>query len=107
VERITKVTVYLPGSPIGRQVVRRCIGIILFLFVFTLPLHFHPATESSQVSQECSCYYGGRTQLGPAPAPVILIPIYEVVLLDNRRAENPAAVVIESESARAPPPYSL
>lgn len=107
VERIRKAIVYLPGSPIGQVLVRRCIGVILFLFVFTLPLHFHPATESSQVSQECNCYYGGRTQLGPAPVLVILVPIYEVVLLDNRRAENPTAVVIESESARAPPPYSL
>jgi hypothetical protein len=106
-ERITKITVQLTGLSIRRQVVRRCIGVILFLFVFTLPLHFHPATESSKVSQECSCYYGGRTQLGLVPAPVTLVPIYEVVLLENRRAENPAAVVIESESARAPPPYSL
>jgi hypothetical protein len=99
--------VYVPGSPIGRQIVRRCLGVILFLFVFTLPLHFHPATESSRVSQECSCYYGGRTQLGPVPASVVLVPIYEVILLDNRRGENPAAVVIQSESARGPPLYSL
>jgi hypothetical protein len=83
--------------------VRRWIGAVLFLFVFTLPFHFHPATENPQVSQECSCYYNGRTQLGPIPAAVVLAPIYEVVFLVTRRTEAPAAVLVESESARGPP----
>jgi hypothetical protein len=103
---IRKINVYFIPAKIRRRVLPRCIGVTLFLFVFTLPLHFHPATESPQVSQECGCYYGARTQLGPAPAPVILVPIYQAVLLFKRNSENPAAVVIESESARAPP-YSL
>ena len=94
---------FLYLSTNGRGGVRRWIGAVLFLFVFTLPLHFHPATESSRLSQECSCYYGGRTQLGSAPAPVTLVPTYEVVFLVARGAEAPAAVPVESESARGPP----
>jgi hypothetical protein len=82
---------------------RRYIGAVLFLFVFTLPLHFHPATESSQISQECGCYYGGRTQLGPMPAPVVLVPASEVVLLVAHTTKTPPAVVAEAASARAPP----
>ena len=82
---------------------RRGIGVLLLLTVFFLPLHVHSATESSQVSQECSCYYGGRTQLGWAPACVTLVPTYEAVFLVIHRAETPVAVVVESESARAPP----
>jgi hypothetical protein len=95
---------FLPfPSTIGYRVLRRCIGVTLFVFVFTLPLHFHPATESPQVSQECGCYYGGQTQLGPVPAPFIFVHIYQAVFLVKRSSENPAAVAIESESARAPP----
>ena len=98
-----KVTVFLLPSGNRRCNARRWIGAFLFLFVFTLPLHFHPGTESSRLSQECSCYYGGRTQLGSAPAPVTLVPTYEVVFLVARGAETPAAVPVESESARGPP----
>jgi hypothetical protein len=83
---------------------RRCIGAVLFVFVFTLPFHFHPVAENRQVSQECSCYYSGRTQLGPTPAPVVLAPVYEVKFLITSRAETPAQIAVESESARGPPP---
>ena len=86
--------------------VRRCIGAVLFVFVFALPLHFHPTTEISQVSQDCTCYHTGRAQLGPALAPVILALTYTVVFLVARRSEIPAAVMVESESARGPP-YSV
>jgi hypothetical protein len=90
-------------SEVRSACVRRCIGAFLFLFVFTLPLHFHPATQNPQVSQECSCYYSGRTELGPPPAVVVLAPIYEVVFLVTRRAEAPAAIAVDSESPRGPP----
>ena len=82
---------------------RRGIGVLLLLTVFFLPLHVHAVTESSRVSQECSCYNGGRTQLGFAPAPVTLVLTYGVVFSVIRRAETPLAVAAESESARAPP----
>jgi hypothetical protein len=101
--RIGKANVYLFPSTIGRRLLRRCIGVVLFLFLFTLPLHFHPATESPDFTQECSCYSGDRTQLGSAPAPIVLVPIYQTVFLIDRSSEDPAAVVIASEAARAPP----
>ena len=82
---------------------RRYVGAVLFLFVFTLPLHFHLATESSQISQECGCYYEGRAQLGPTPAAIVLIPASEVAFLIADGTKAPPAVVAESESARAPP----
>ena len=85
---------------------RRWVGAFLFLFVLILPFHFHPATERSQLNQECSCYYNGRTELGPTPAPVVLAFTYAVAVLVAHRAEIPAAVAVESESARGPP-YSL
>ena len=56
---------------------RRWIGAIVFLALFFLPLHFH-FSVAAQVSKECSCVHGTRTQLGlnadvplVAPAPRI------------------------------------
>lgn len=43
---------------------RRYVGLLLFLTVFFLPLHFHPVTVTAQVTKECGCLYGSRTQTG-------------------------------------------
>jgi hypothetical protein len=83
--------------------VRRYSGIILFLFFFALPFHFHPVINTQQLSQECSCYCGGLSQLGSAPAKVVLSPVYEMFLATTPTATTAVAVTIESESARAPP----
>ena len=91
-------------SPVINAVyVRRCIGALLFVFVFALPFHFHPPSDISQLTQECSCYLSGRTQLGPTPAPVTLAPFYEAIVLPPSGAEAPALAVVHSESARSPP----
>jgi hypothetical protein len=86
--------------------VRRYIGIILFLFFFTLPFHLHPVIDTQQLGQECSCCCGGLSQLGSAPARVILSPVYQIFLASTAAAATAIAVTVESESARAPP-YSL
>jgi hypothetical protein len=85
---------------------RRWVGAFLFIFVLILPFHFHPATENLQLSQECSCYYTGRTDLGPAPASVVVAPACEVTFLLAIGTEAPASVAVQSESARGPP-FSL
>ncbi len=82
---------------------RRCIGVVLFVFVFTLPFHFHRPSDISQITQECSCYLSGRTQLGPTPAPVVLAPGYEAIVLPPSGAEAPASVAVHPELARSPP----
>jgi len=43
---------------------RRVVGLLLFLTVFFLPLHFHSVTVTAKVVKECSCLYGSRTQTG-------------------------------------------
>jgi len=55
----------MKSSASGR---RRFLGLLLFLTVFFLPLHFHPVTATVQVAKECSCLYGSRTQTGLATA---------------------------------------
>jgi len=79
------------------------IGALLLLFVFFLPLHFHPAHEDHQISHECSCYLGGRTQLGSAPLSPILLFAPTVFFIVVGKAEAPISSIVESASARAPP----
>ena len=102
-----KVTVFLPLSTRGNSKIRGLIGVVLFLFFFALPLHFHSATDSQQINQECSCQCGGLSQLGVGPAPVILALAYQVFFVPVSKAEIPAAIIFESESARGPPLASL
>ena len=102
-----KPTVFLPLSIKGRSKLRRWIGAVLFFFFFTLPLHFHSITDSRQINQECSCYCGGLSQLGAAPAPVILSVADELFFAPLYRTEIPVEVIFKSECARAPPPFSL
>ena len=85
----------------------RWIGAVLFFFLFALPLHFHPVTDSQQITQECNCYCGGLSQLGSAPEPAVLSIPHEAFFAFINRTEIPVDVVFESECARAPPASSL
>jgi hypothetical protein len=81
----------------------RILGALLLLFVCFLPLHFHPADETSQISHECSCYLGLRTQLGSVPSPPALLFAPEVSFITVSRTRALVSLIIESDSARAPP----
>jgi hypothetical protein len=82
---------------------RRWIGSVLSLFLFLLPLHFHPATDSQQITQQCSCYCGGLNQLGSAPRPAVLSIAHDMFPAYLSRTEIPLQAIVESECARAPP----
>lgn len=84
----------------------RLAGAFLLLTVFFLPLHLHFFTQTVQINDQCSCYYGGRTQVGLAPPLAALFPVSETSFLVAGRTTAPVEVIVESESARAPP-YSL
>jgi len=55
----------------------RWISALLFLSVFFLPLHIHVATAATaQLSKECSCMQGTRTQLGAVGSgPALSTPV--------------------------------
>ena len=93
------------GSALKKKEVpgQRMLGALLLLFVFFLPLHFHPTDESSQISHECSCYLGGPTQLGSAPSPPALVFAPVVSFVVTGRVRTAVNLVIGSDSARAPP----
>jgi hypothetical protein len=52
---------------------RRAISALALLFVFFLPLHFHFSIPS-QLTKECSCVHGTRTQLALDADPPTITP---------------------------------
>lgn len=66
----------LPFKPRNRGY-PRLVSFLLFLTVFFLPFHFHALTVASQVSKECSCLSGTKTQSGLAILPAGSIPVFE------------------------------
>ena len=82
---------------------RRLVGAALLLFVVFLPLHFHPADESRQISHECNCIHGTRTQLASIPSSAILAIVPAVLFVMAERVESLVSLAVESDFARAPP----
>jgi hypothetical protein len=54
---------------------QRFVSAGILLFVFFLPLHFHPVAATAQVAKECSCVHGSRTEAGLSAAPVSWTPV--------------------------------
>jgi hypothetical protein len=92
---------YLPE---GRKKLklRRAVSALALLFVFFIPLHFHFSIPS-QVTKECSCLQGVRTQLAPTASSPTIVP----QLCITQIADLPVYVWMEDESAqphvRGPP----
>ena len=82
---------------------RRLVGVALLLFVVFLPLHFHAVDESRQLTHECSCVHGTRTQLGSAPSSVMAAVAPAVFFVMAERVESLVSLAVESDFARAPP----
>ncbi len=82
---------------------RRLIGTLVFLAVFFLPLHVHSVTLAAQVTKECSCFHGARTQAGLAPVPASWIPFLACHFVANESQDFPRNLSILIRDIRAPP----
>jgi len=82
---------------------RRLIGATLLAFVFFLPLHQHFFTPTPQFAKECSCYGGGRTQVGLATAPADWTPNFHAFVIAVYQSEVSTWLFSESRNIRAPP----
>lgn len=82
---------------------RRLIGAVLFLAVFFLPLHFHSFTPTAQVSKECSCVHGSRTQVGLASGSTDWVPSLQQTVLVVCETQVFPWLSIDSHTIRAPP----
>lgn len=84
------------------QLVTRLIAAVLFLTLFSLPLHSH-FSAPAQLSKECSCVHGSRTQMGLAPVQVSAAP---ALFVDFFTVAEPDVYVwraVTRQAIRAPP----
>ena len=81
----------------------RLVGLVLFLTVFCLPLHFHPATATAHVTKECSCIHGARTEMGMAPVPVDWTPLIRQVSYESFERPLYSGLVATLQLIHAPP----
>jgi hypothetical protein len=82
---------------------RHLTAAVLLLAVFALPLHFHFFTPTAQLSQECACYHGVKTQAGLAPALADCTPTFQTSFVANYEPQVSNWVAIYSHAIRAPP----
>jgi len=81
---------------------RRWIGAIVFLALFFLPLHFH-FSAVAQVSKECSCVHGTRTQLALHDHEPIVAPVPRIAILTPANSESVVSHQTRSPNVRGPP----
>jgi len=81
----------------------RLAAALLLTAVFALPFHFHFFSPTAQLSQECTCYHGVKTQTGPAPAATDWKPAVAAWLVHSFRPRLVTRIAIDSRSIRAPP----
>jgi hypothetical protein len=55
----------------------RLLGLLLFVTVFFLPLHFHTPNIAPQIAKECSCLSGTRTESALAPASGACVALFD------------------------------
>ena len=85
---------------------RTLIGTALLVALFFLPLHFHSLTPAAQLSKECGCYAGDRTQTGLAPASMDWDPNLQASPVNLQEPQVPGWFSVRSRSIRAPPELS-
>jgi hypothetical protein len=82
---------------------RTLVGSVLLIAFFFLPLHFHSLTPTAQLSQECSCYHGVRTQAGLVPVPADWTPTFQASFVVLHEPQLLGSHSFGSYAIRAPP----
>jgi hypothetical protein len=99
-------TVFIPRMK-NLHDLRRFVGAGMLLFVFFLPLHFHPVAAPVQVAKECSCVHGSRTDAGLAAAPAVWIPVLPAQPVTSESLDWLSNVRFQNHGIRAPPAQPL
>jgi hypothetical protein len=82
----------------------RIVSAGILFFIFFLPLHFHaPVSGSSQITHECSCLHGSRTQASLAAAAAQWAIPLSFVLHQSFESQIVSQTPISFLSIRAPP----
>jgi hypothetical protein len=84
---------------------RRWISVLLFVAVFSLPLHFHAVSAvTSQITKECNCVHGTRTQIGLTAVTTQCAAALQFNLQDSLQPQVISQIVSGFQAIRAPPP---
>ena len=82
----------------------RWISVLVFVTLFFLPLHFHAASAlTSQITKDCTCLHGTRTQLGLVADAIQSAPALHFYLEPSIEPQCFSQVVADLSSIRAPP----
>jgi hypothetical protein len=91
-------------APPARVHVPRWFSVCLILAVFSLPLHFHAISPiASQVSKECICLHGSRTQANLTSTAVACAPLTIISALAPVTQAAFVSLPVGLPSSRAPP----
>jgi hypothetical protein len=83
---------------------RRWVSVLLFVAVFSLPLHFHAVSAvTSQITKECNCVHGTRTQIGITAVTSQCAPTVSFNLQESFRPQLISQAVSSFQAIRAPP----
>jgi hypothetical protein len=82
----------------------RWISVLVFVTLFFLPLHFHAASAlTSEITKDCSCLHGTRTQLGLVAVAIQSAPALHFDFEPSIESQCFSQIVADLSSIRAPP----
>jgi len=82
---------------------KRLIALVSLLAVFFLPLHSHAKFGTAQVSKECACVHGSRSEMGAPPAFVSPAPLFIEFFHESLEPLVLSYETLSFRSIRAPP----
>jgi hypothetical protein len=92
------------GEVRQRRQIRRLLSAAIVVFVFFLPLHLH-VSLGGQVTKECSCVQGTRTQLAAQTASTSVLPSFRSVFFTVIAEATETGERCRSHNVRAPPDF--
>ena len=81
----------------------RLAALVLVLAVFFLPFHSHANLGTAQVSKECACVHGSRSEMGVPPAAISPAPLFIEFFHESLEPLVLSYETLSFRSIRAPP----
>jgi hypothetical protein len=95
------------GSAAVQQRRTVVVSFLLLLSVFFLPLHYHPLGAAAQITKDCACIHGTRTELGLTSASADFTPVLAFLPVTGEIQDSSGYLLVQSGHIRAPPVAAL
>ena len=82
---------------------KRLAAVVSLLAVFFLPFHSHAKLGTAQVSKECVCVHGSRSEMGAPPASISPAPLFIEFFHESLEPLLLSYETLSFRSIRAPP----